>query len=143
MQVDFEQKNISSNTLDKTSNSVLHGNILHEGRTKLRKLGYVENRSIGKEGAFCIEYPKFYLTANKYAIKNGKISNQKEVIYHAIDNKKSLMVYLKQTEKFYIFDPEEILQNHEENLWIRERNGKKEGLVMWNWNIKQGKELLV
>lgn len=102
---------------------------------KLKKIGWVPIRELqDPNGIFCIEYPKFFLTANGYLYRGSIVSNQKELIYRVNKKKKKLMVYVAETDKFFIFDPEDILNQHWEN--------KRGYLTMYNWNISLGREFL-
>jgi len=90
--------------------------VLNIAVKKLKKIGWSQLRALqDPKGIFCIEYPKFYLTANAYLFRGTTISNQKEIIYRAKKHKKKLVVYVGTTEKFYIFDPDDILMNSWEN----------------------------
>jgi hypothetical protein len=112
-------------------------NVLKHGAIKLKKMGYIHLRLLSdKHGVFCIEYPKFFLTANQYLYRGNIVSNQKEIIHRAKILKKDLVVYVYFEDKFYIFEPEIILieNNHWENI--------RGYLTMYNWDINLGKELL-
>ena len=102
---------------------------------KLSDIGWHPLRELkDPKGIFCIEYPKFYLTANGYLYKGSIVSNQKEVIYRAKKNRKKLVVYIADKDKFYIFDPEDILVNYWEN--------NRGYLVMYNWYVSLGRDFL-
>lgn len=109
--------------------------LLSDAIKKLKKIGWEKLRILKDEkGVFCIEYPKFYLTANSYLYKKHILSSQKEIIYRTKKHMKKLVVYVGENEKFYIFNPEDILMQHWEN-----QHGY---LTMYNWNVNLGKEFL-
>lgn len=102
----------------------------------LKKYGYINIKILqDKKGAFSVEYPKFFLTANSYAYKGFIVSNQIEIINRAKIHNKDLLLYVGEFNKFYIFDPEEVIENSYEN-----RHGY---LTMLNWDFKIGKELIL
>ena len=110
--------------------------LLSDALDKLDKIGWKPLRTLEDEqGIFCIEYPKFYLTANSYLYKKHIISNQKEIIYRCKTHKKKLVVYIGESDKFYIFNPEDILMQHWEN--------QRGYLTMYNWNVNLGKDFLI
>lgn len=108
-------------------------------KTAAKKLGYwgYVNLKILKDpkGAFSVEYPKFFLTANSYAWKGYIVSNQIEIIKRAILHKKDILLYVGNLNKFYIFDPQVILDTGVKNI-----HGY---LTMVNYDIKLGKEFRI
>lgn len=122
-----------------SSSSFIRGshNLLKEGAKKLKDMGYIALRLLrDREGVFCIEYPKFFLTANQYLYHGSIVSNQKEIINRAKILKKDLVIYVYSENKFFIFNPEIILD--ENNHWENMRGY----MTMYNWDINLGKELL-
>lgn len=100
----------------------------------LKENGYISLRLLSdQKGVFSIEYPKFFLTANAYLYRDSIISSQKEIIHRARILKKDLVVYIAQTNIFYVFDPQKIIDNHWENI-----HGY---LLMYNWDISLGRTL--
>lgn len=111
--------------------------VLKTGAKKLKSWGYYHLRLLSDHnGVFCIEYPKFFLTANQYLFRGHIISNQKEIITRAKILKKDLVVYVASEDKFFIFDPETILD--ENNHWKNNRGY----MIMYNWDVNLGKEML-
>jgi hypothetical protein len=109
-------------------------NYLKTARQKLKEMGYINLKLLSdREGVFCIEYPKFFLTANGYLYHNSIISNQKEIIHRAIVIGKDLVVYVGSVDTFYIFNPQVIIDNHWENM--------RGYLLMYNWDINLGQVL--
>lgn len=121
----------------RTNNSFVKGShgLLKEAVKKLRNAGYVHIRILSdKKGVFCIEYPKFFLTANGYLFRRSIISNQKEIIHRAKIYRKQLVVYIGQISKFYMFSPQDIINDH----WENDRGYLK----MYNWDISLGTEMV-
>lgn len=119
------------------SSSFIQGShsLLKIASTKLKELGYINLRLLSdQKGVFCIEYPKFFLTANGYLYHNSIISNQKEIIHRAKTIGKDLVVYVGSVDTFYIFNPQSIIDNHWENT--------RGYLLMYNWDINLGRKLL-
>lgn len=110
------------------------GHILKTAANKLREMGYIQIRLLSdQKGVFCVEYPKFYLTANGYLYHRSIISSQKEIIHRARITQKDLVVYVAEKDTFYIFKPEDIISNHWENI--------RGYLLMYNWDISLGRTL--
>jgi len=110
--------------------------LLKKARAILKDNGYYSLRLLSdQKGVFCVEYPKFFLTANGYAYHGNIVSSQKEIIHRAKICKKDLVVYVDEDHTFYIFNPEDIINDHWENM--------RGYLLMYNWNITLGKELVL
>lgn len=142
IQVDLEQKKARTpaEELLETAHKAT-GGILSEGATKLKHMGYYSLRRIGDHGGFSIEYPQFFLTANKMLNKGSEVSSETRFVHYIIKRNKALMIYVRQNGKFYIFDPREIIKpcNHRITEWYRE--DLQRNLVMYNWDIQLGREL--
>lgn len=107
------------------------GNLLKQADQILKQNGYIRLRLLSDhKGVFSIEYPKFFLTANGYLYHGSIISSQKEIIHRAKIIQKDLVVYVASENKFYIFNPEDIINEH----WENERGY----LLMYNWDIRLG-----
>ncbi len=107
------------------------GHILKTAAIKLKEMGYIQLKLLSDyKGVFSIEYPKFFLTANGYLYRHSIISSQKEIIHRASICKKDLVVYVAETDTFYIFKPQDIIDCHWENM--------RGYLLMYNWDIKIG-----
>jgi hypothetical protein len=107
------------------------GNLLKQADQILKYHGYIRLKLLSDhKGVFSIEYPKFFLTANGYLYHKCIISSQKEIIYRAKIIQKDLVVYVGSENKFYIFNPEDIINEH----WENERGY----LLMYNWDIRLG-----
>ena len=85
------------------------------------------------QGIFCIEYPDFYLIANKYRYKGSILSAQKELILRCIRKHKRLVVYVAEDDAFHMFYPPDIIGSHWEN--------KRGYLLMFNWEYELGEEV--
>jgi hypothetical protein len=110
------------------------GSILKTAALKLKQMGYIQLKLLSdQKGVFSIEYPKFFLTANGYLYHHSIVSSQKEIIHRSQVCKKDLVVYVAETDTFYIFNPQTIIDNHWENI--------RGYLLMYNWDIKLGRLL--
>lgn len=111
------------------------GQVIRTAATKLREMGYISLRLLkDQQGVFCIEYPKFFLTTNRYLYQKHIVSSQKEIIYRAKICYKDLVVFVLETDSFYVFKPQDIINDHWEN--------QRGYLLMYNWDIGMGKVLL-
>lgn len=106
-------------------------NLLKQADQILKYHGYIRLKLLSDhKGVFSIEYPRFFLTANGYLYHGSIISSQKEIIHRAKIIQKDLVVYVASENKFYIFNPESIINEH----WENERGY----LLMYNWDIRLG-----
>jgi hypothetical protein len=100
----------------------------------LDKLGYHKLKMLqDHEGIFCIEYPEFYLIANGYLYRGSIISAQREMILRCKNKHKRLVVYVAKDDVFYMFHPQDIIDDHWEN--------KRGYLLMYNWEYALGEEV--
>jgi len=123
--------------MQKLANVMVHKkgqlHYLKKANNKLHSLGYIELRKLmDPKGVFSVEYPKFYLTANAYAWKGYIVSNQKEIINRARLHKKKILLYVGDMDKFFIFNPQDIIENCAAN-----RHGY---LSMLNYDLSLGSE---
>lgn len=108
------------------------GEAIKLAAAKLKRMGYIQLKILSdQKGAFCIEYPKFFLTFNRYLYHKKIVSNQKEIIYRAKILNKDLVVYVLENDTFYIFDPSIIIADHWENI--------RGYMLMYNWSIDIGR----
>ena len=107
------------------------GHILKIAALKLKDMGYIQIKLLSDyKGVFSIEYPKFFLTANGYLYHHSIISSQKEIIQRAKICNKDLVVYVAESDTFYIFKPQDVIDCH----WANMRGY----LLMYNWDINLG-----
>ena len=85
------------------------------------------------QGIFGVEYPDFYLIANKYRYRGSILSAQKELIMRCRKKHKRLVVYIAEDNAFHMFYPQDIIDDHWEN-----RRGY---LLMFNWECELGEKV--
>lgn len=108
---------------------------LRKAAKQLEKMGYRSHLSLrDQQGIFAIEYRDFYLIANGYLYKGSIVSAQREMIMRCNRNHKRLVVYVAKNDAFYIFYPQDIIDNHWENY--------RGYLLMYNWEYSLGEESL-
>jgi hypothetical protein len=122
-----------------------HG-LLKTAIKKLRNLGYVCLHALGDDmGVFSIEYPKFFLNAKEYFYHNTIVSIQGGIVDRAKILNKDLVIYVAKVDCFYIFYPQDIIDNHWENTRIEFKYIRGElvecSIIWYNWDVSLGKVL--
>jgi len=109
------------------------GNLLNKVFYKLG-LKYLEDdeKLKDKYGVFAYNLKNFVVVAKRY-IYGNIVSCHKRAVVSAMNQKKPLIMYIDQVDKFYQFDPKEIFENSKENL--------KGGEKMLNFDIRLGKHI--
>ena len=90
----------------------------------------LEYRMKDKEGVFALDTSKGILVAKKY-IMGWCVSCHKRAVFSALNQDKPLLMYIKDSNGFYEFNPSDIWKNNEEN--------KRGDAIMLNFSIKLGK----
>ena len=108
------------NNVEKKEDPFIKGSsgLLRKAAAKIRStIGVTPIKVLrDQNGVFAIEYKKWFVTANKYLYKGTILSNQKEMVLRAHRYQKGLLVYIGEDDIFFLFDPNDILENHWENL---------------------------
>lgn len=137
-QVNFDEKG-NLNKPSKKEDPFIKGSsgLLKKAAAKIRsEIGVSPIKVLrDQNGIFAIEYKKWFVTANKYLYKGTILSNQKEMVLRAHRYQKGLLVYIGEDDLFFLFDPNDILDQH----WENERGYIK----MYNWNVNLGRQFLV
>lgn len=81
-------------------------------------------------GKFALITNKGVLVAKRY-VWGKLVSCHKQAVWSAFNLNKKLIMYIADVDKFYKFDPTEVIENSQENL--------KGESVMYNFEIKLGK----
>jgi hypothetical protein len=88
-----------------------------------------------KIGIICLEYPSFILVARRY-VYQGIVSVHRTIINYARDNWKKIVMYVDETNSFFVFDPDEILAESTQN-----KRGPSESEIMENFSFDLGVKL--
>ena len=93
---------------------------------------HLQDKLSDEKGVFALNTDRGVLCAKKYVYGNIVSSHKRAVVSAANQNKK-LVMYIKTANKFYQFNPFEIIRDGMENI----RGNAK----MLNWNIKYGERV--
>jgi len=75
---------------------------------------------------------KYVVVAKRY-IYGNIVSCHAEACFLAFNLKKKIVMYIEDMDKFYVFDPVEVIFNSERNY--------RRGILMFNFDIKLGRRL--
>lgn len=103
--------------------------LLWEAFNKAQPLKLIEKLQ-DKKGTFALNTDRYILVAKKY-IYGYIVSAHKRAVISACNQKKDILMYIKNSNKFYLFDSKKVLNNSTENIRGEE--------VMLNWNINIGR----
>ena len=92
----------------------------------------VEGELIDEHGTFAIITNKWVLVAKSY-IYGNIVSCHKRAVYSALNQNKKLLMYILDVNRFYEFEPNEIIETAVENI--------RGGVKMLNFDIRLGKRL--
>jgi len=117
--------------LSNTSKRKGKGNLLFKAHNLLG--GIIVDKLEDELGVFALNLINHVLVAKDY-IYGNKVSAHKRAVISALNQKKPLIMYIAQENKFYEFDPKMIMNHSDENM-----KGKA---LMINFDIKLGERLL-
>ena len=105
------------------------GEILSKAVDKF--IGTIQQKLADEHGTFGYITDRGILVAKKY-IYGNIVSAHKFAVYSAMNNELPLIMFIKNVDKYYKFEPREIIANSDEN--------EKGGAKMLNWEIGLGEE---
>jgi len=91
------------------------GNLLNIAVNRIKGHEIVEGELIDEHGTFAIITNRHVVVAKSY-IYGNIVSCHKRAVYSALNQNKKLLMYILESNKFYEFEPVEILQNSTENM---------------------------
>ena len=108
------------------------GNLLNIAVNRIKGHEIVEGELIDEHGTFAIITNRHVVVAKSY-IYGNIVSCHKRAVYSALNQNKKLLMYILDVNRFYEFEPNEIIETAVENI--------RGGVKMLNFDIRLGKRL--
>lgn len=129
----FEQKQLNHNWIPNIKNTQTNpgsGEILRDLVIRLKAFNC--EKLCDEDGAFALNLENGIFVAKKY-IWGNIVSCHKRAVISAMNQNKPLIMYIEKIDRFYEFNPEELLQEGKENL--------KGNAKMVNFKITKGRNV--